>query len=311
MTEVRSDAIDALHDELYDDRPKKPGTRLERITALVFAAFDEGDVRHQQLRRGPGRAAGHWIDVDVEHPARGLTIIECKHWKSLVDQDVLNSVCSRRDQLGATAAVVVSTVGFTAGAIAVATDEDVLLLRVSRLGPDDHWHGILKEIRMRGTFTAPAIVEMYWVAVDHDEAAEFAHDPDATWSPDRDPLDEGVEYEDGTPAERVRDLLALRPSPSESGRYEHEVPLDGPRFLRVGDTRLAVRALHFVEEISIAHTETVIGPPSPGVILVERITADGASAIRVVMDHELRAWRITDDGRLVLAGGQARLDEAS
>lgn len=310
MGEPNVDDIHALHDELFEDQPKKPGTRLERITALVFAAVEEGVVRHQQLRRGPGRAAGHWIDVDVEHPVRGLTIIECKHWKSMVDQDVLNSVCSRRDQLGATAAVVVSTVGFTAGAQAVAADEGVLLLRLSRLAPDDHWHGILKEIRMRGTFVAPAIVEMRWRAVDPAEAAELADDPEATWRPDRDPLEERVEHEDGTPAERVRDLVAQRPSPSEQGRYEHEVPLEDARFVRVGDRRVAVRALHWVEEISVARTETVIGPRSPGVILVERITPEGAKAIRVVMDHELRAWRITEDRRLVPAGGIRQANDA-
>ncbi|MEA2185756.1 MAG: Restriction endonuclease [Solirubrobacteraceae bacterium] len=297
--------IQALHDELFEDRPKKRGTALERIVALVFAALDEGDVRHQQLRRGPGRAAGHWIDVGVEHPL-GLAIIECKQWKSLVDQDVLNSVCSRRDQLGATVAVVVSIVGFTAGAIAVAAEEGVLLLRVSRLAPDDHWHGIVKEIRMRGTFVAPAIVEMHWVAVNPAEAAALASDPEASWSFERDPFEDRVEAKNGTPAERLGDLLAQCPSPSEPGRYQHEVSLDDIRYVRISGTRVAVRALRWVEEITVSRIESVAGPASPGVILVERVTANGAEPIRVLMDHELRAWRIAEDRRLVSVGGVRR-----
>ncbi|MDQ3646518.1 MAG: restriction endonuclease, partial [Actinomycetota bacterium] len=294
------DAIDALHDELFEDRPKNPGTRLERIIALVFAALEDGEVSLLRRLRGPGRRAQHRIDVDVAWPNGKLIIIECKNWDDRVDQDVINSVASRRTQLEAARAVVVSVHGFTAGAVDVAHDEAVELLTIRRIRPDDPWPGILKEIRATGTFIAPDLIELLWRASNPREVQSAASDERNAWGIDGDPFDSFVETVDGAPAETVRELLAQSPTPTASGRHEHEVPLPGPRFLRLADgTRIAVRALSWIESVTVFTHEFTIGPSSPGVLFVHRVTVDGTKPTRVLLDDETRAWRLDDDSRLV------------
>lgn len=296
---TESSTVDELHDRLFEERPAKEGTRLERITALVFAALDEGNVYHQVMLQGQGRQARHWIDVETRR-SDGSTraVIECKHWKKRVNQDVINSIVGRRDQLGAEQAMVVSTVGFTSGAIDVATDEGVRLVRVHALAENEQWYGVVKEIRMQGTFGTCNVVELQWRAVDPSIVESLKRDGKySTWGTA--PLETGVEYEDGSPAEIVSDLMKLSPSPHKTGRYDHEVPLSGTRFLRLDDeTRIEVQSLTWIEDVHIAEVTHTFGPPSPGRLLVEEVVSEGAVKKRVLMDHELRTLQIEDSGHV-------------
>jgi hypothetical protein len=301
--------IDELHDSLFGERPKKRGTRFERIAALVFAVLAEGTVRHQVLLRREARRARHWIDVQIEREqGTELAIVECKHWKQLVDQDVINSVVGRRQQLGAAEAIVVRTVGFTQGAIDVAYDEHVRLVRIHPLAVDEHWHGVVKEIRLRGSIAAPELIHVQWRAVDPAAVAELsAEGIDCVRGEDYDLETDRVEHEDGSRAESAAELMDRHPSPHENGEFSYEVALDGPRYLRIDDDRrIAVRSLEWTERVSVAEVSSVIGPRSPGRILVEEVTASDRQAKRVLMDHQLRVWQIDADGRLVQASGEPK-----
>jgi hypothetical protein len=247
----------------------------------------------------------HWIDivVDDEDGATRL-IVECKHWRQTVQQSVISETASRRDQLGASEAAVITTADFTSGARNVAADEQVRLLRVKRLRAGDSWQGVLREIRLRGTMAFPELTDLRWRSVDpHEVEAAGAAGADMRWGEDEQEIfDSAVEDAQGSPAETVRELLSRSPSPAVEGLHSHTVALPEPRYLRVdSQRRILVRALEWTERVTVMTFERTVGPRSEGMLLIERLDPSGESAAkRVLMLHELYVWDIDPDGNLVL-----------
>ncbi|MEN0015848.1 MAG: restriction endonuclease [Solirubrobacteraceae bacterium] len=306
-----ADQLDQLHDRLFAERPNKKGDRFERITALVFAALGEGQARWQVHRGGAGRRAKHRIDVEVERDAGcHRLVVECKHWDEKVGQDVANSVASRRDQLGANEAAIVSTRGFTSGAQDVAAGEGIRLVLVKPLAEDDDWRGVVKRIVMHGTFIAPEIRDFTWLAYAPEDAGRGGPiDPAvlATIDSPEDQLDVlGLDHEDGSRAERLGELLALRSSVPESGEHEQEVVFEefgisGPRYVTGHRDRVRIRGLRWTERVAVAKSSFTVNPPSPGLLWIEEIVAGADPARRVLMDHQLRPWRFDENGVLMPA----------
>jgi len=122
-----SSAIEDLHEAAFGFRPAKPGTAYERLGAVVLATLGWQDVQHDTLAAGEGRLTEHQLDVTARHPAGEIRrlIIECKDWNAEVGKGVLDTLVGVRTQLGAdAAAAVVTTVGYTEGAVTVAVDEE-------------------------------------------------------------------------------------------------------------------------------------------------------------------------------------------
>src|SRR5437868_7095714 len=113
-----SDEIAALHGDLFEFVPPKAGTAYERIAALVLATLGWQNVAHDVSEQPVGRCAEHRLDV-VAHDSAGVVgrlIVECKDYSKTVGEGTLNTLVGVREQLGAKAAAVVTTKGFTAGA---------------------------------------------------------------------------------------------------------------------------------------------------------------------------------------------------
>src|SRR5262245_56053535 len=132
-------AADDLHQQVFGFTPKKRGTAYERIAALVLAALGWENVCHDTKVRPNDRQALHQLDVTAEHPdgtVRRL-LVECKDWDKNVGKGTLDALVGVRGQAGFDAAMVVTTVGFTAGAVAVAVDEDVAMVVLREYQRDD------------------------------------------------------------------------------------------------------------------------------------------------------------------------------
>lgn len=95
-------------------------------------------ARLSRNRRFKGvRQAGEYeVDIALEIRLKGkpffVLIIECKNWKRPVDRPVIQRIAQTRDAIAASKAAVVSPMGFTCQAVAVAKSLDVALWVISK-----------------------------------------------------------------------------------------------------------------------------------------------------------------------------------
>jgi hypothetical protein len=149
-------SINDLHDELFDGRPRKEGTRYERLTSLVVKILDPtATVMHDRdVAAGLPRRSVHQIDVVVDRPGhRGSQrlLIECRHHgRSITKKDVQAHESASR-QIGAHP-VLVTTVGYQSGAKTFAEDEGVTLLVLRRFTDADR-EGRLMEVPVKVEMT--------------------------------------------------------------------------------------------------------------------------------------------------------------
>ena len=123
-------AADELHESVFGFRPEKKGEAYERLAAVVLAVLGWQDVTHDVRERPEGKRALHQLDVTAKHPDGRILqfVVECKDWNRIVGKGTVDALVGVRSQIGADAAAVVTTKGFTRGARSVAADEDIALV---------------------------------------------------------------------------------------------------------------------------------------------------------------------------------------
>jgi hypothetical protein len=133
-----SSAIEDLHEALFGFRPAKAGTAYERLSAVVLATLGWEGVVHDMTDSVEGKLAEHQLDVTARHPSGEIKrlIVECKDWDVVVGQDTLDHLVGVQAQVEADAAAVMTTKGYTGGAIKVAVDEDIAMLRLRPFDPE-------------------------------------------------------------------------------------------------------------------------------------------------------------------------------
>lgn len=105
--------------------------QYEKFVAQVVAALVGVEVRQGKIYTG--RLSGRRIKVDVsfvQHIAGGaeiVTLVECKHYKRKVPVDEVEEFHSKVDDIGAHKGIVITTVGFQAGAIKTAKGRGIAL----------------------------------------------------------------------------------------------------------------------------------------------------------------------------------------
>ncbi len=98
---------------------KKKGKEYEKAVAeIAQAMYPNATVRIGVWITGPdGRRE---VDVEVREPTpdgERFVLIECKDWRSPVDIEEIDKLASKREDLKAERAVLVSNSGFTAQAL--------------------------------------------------------------------------------------------------------------------------------------------------------------------------------------------------
>lgn len=293
------DALDDLHDSLFGPSDLAPGKRYERLVAVIFGTLGERVVRYDVRESGPGRRTKHQIDVWIEREGREqLVVVECKHWKEDVGKGVLDTLVGIRNQLEAAKAIAVTTVGFTKGARDVAFDEGIDLVLMTRFRDPEDWSGLVKEIRMSGTTRYSSADDPVFRAVDPEEAQQLPEE-DQEFGPltSEDRLLDGT----GAPRESLGELIdSIKPAQAP-GEYSRAVDLPDDRYLELpSGYRISVRSLEWTETVSEATTNHIIGPRSDPQLLVRQISPETGEPTdkRAVFDHQLRRWRIDEEGTL-------------
>lgn len=142
---------DELHDQYQQFLGKKPGTRYERLAALVFKALDERSVVLHDFKLVGDSKVKHQIDVQIESEGKiRKTLVECKDLGE--DQDpvglgVVRNFHSVMVDTSPDQAIIVSTIGFTDEAKQFADHYGIKLKTLSAV-PEDSFRQYSLDIRL-------------------------------------------------------------------------------------------------------------------------------------------------------------------
>lgn len=143
---------------------EKPGRLVELLVAhLEQVLARDVEVRSPELI--PGRTSGELREVDVTLRRRVgtsdvLIAIECRDRKAPADVRWIDELASKRDEVGASVIVAVSTSGFTKGARRSAEAKGVQLRQMTQLGPEEieQWFITSKMSLPRARFVEALVV---------------------------------------------------------------------------------------------------------------------------------------------------------
>ena len=291
-------SVDELHEALFGSKPDGLGKSYERLAAIVFAHLGWADVVFDTIEGVPGRRAKHQIDVRARR-ADGQaerTIIECKDWDKGVGKATMDAIVGVRQQLGADLAIVVTTERFKRGARAVAVDESVMMLKLQPIDPDNP-PDYVRSASVEMVPTIPQFSDVSVVPGDNRERTETV-DIRLTSA-------DHLLHVDGTPAERIHDLLLSR-SVAAVGRFERRADFPDSRLIPVvAGEPVRIDALTWVETVVAAGSSTTLtisAIGSPKLVVQELDGSGDPKEGRVIVDAALNAWYI-DDAGLVLPRG--------
>jgi hypothetical protein len=292
-------AADDLHQRLFGVRPKKTGTAYERLAALVLAVLGWEDVKHDTKLRLPGRQAEHQLDVTATHPdgtVRRL-LVECKDWDARVQKGTLDALVGVRDQSGFDDALVVTTKGFTAGALDVASDEDIAVVILRDHRPEDKGR-FVRRVEANLDFFMPAHENFDF------KVAEYPDLPNGTVLKFGLAGTDRFLHLDGTPAETLEELVQANGAPLQEGVFECSADLGEGRLVAAEDgTQVRVTALTWTETMRPFRQQIVSEAPGEPCLVLEQLDGNGdPHRGRLVVDQQLYAWAIGEDGTVVPRG---------
>jgi hypothetical protein len=163
-------SIEQIYNSLIADEKMKNGSKYERLAAVVYKMLDDSDTVIHDLRlRGDGKLAQHQIDVTIEKDGKSKRIlVECKKYDKVIGIGIIRDFYGAVAQIKPDAAFVVTTEGYTKGAIKFAEDEDIGLA-ILRQAEDADWEGLIRKIVINGTIISNNTPHISWVAYDQDE----------------------------------------------------------------------------------------------------------------------------------------------
>lgn len=292
-------AADDLHQRLFGFAPEKAGTAYERLSALVLAGLGWKQVMHDTKLRPEGRRAEHQLDItatSADGSVRRL-LVECKDWNKKVDKKTLDALVGVRNQGGFDAAMAVTTVGFTSGAVDVAVDESVAMVVLRELRDDD------------GPFVMEVSAEISLLVPRHSSLQLLV--PESSDVPDGVPTEAMTDqfqflHLDGSPAETLLQILQANSTPIAEGEgtFERSADFGAGRLVLSNDGMpFRVSGLRWTETVE-AMTQTVThkaeGEPS---LVLEQLDEDGEpQGTRLVVDRHLYSWDIDEDGAVTKCG---------
>lgn len=290
------DKIEALHQAVFGFVPEKRGTAYERLASIVLAVLGWEDVQHDLAERPAGRRAKHQLDVVARRPDGEVArlVVECKDWDTTVGKRVMDSLTGVCKQIGADAAAVITTKGFTKGARAVAADEDIAMVRLRPFDPARDEGTYIKRVEVLLEFGFPIPTDLE-VELDDDNIQG-----DGPW---RVEIHDWTELRrvDGTPAETVGELLRSEkqlPPPGKPRRERRGLPERRLVQAESGEW-LAIKALSWTVTVHTAEEKVVSEAKGEPKLVLQQLDEHGDPyGGKVLSDDHLNMWEIAEDGRV-------------
>lgn len=289
-------AADELHKQVFGFTPPKAGTAFERLAAVVLAGLGWENVRHETKLQPQGRRAEQRLDITATHPDGSIEhlLVECKDWNKDVGKGTMDALVGVRDQANFDAAMAVTTKGFTGGAIDVAVDENIAMV-------------VLREVRPDESFVRSIEIQTVIWGSDWSNVQVLA-DPDAEVSDGQAGhmnTEDRFVYIDGSPAESLREIFQSRSTTRQEGVFDHEVRFEGGRLAPMATGRsIPIVGIKWTETVSKSSPhKSVTKAEGEPCLVVEQLDEDGTPVRpRLVVDRHLNAWDITENGAVVEKG---------
>ncbi len=290
--------IDELHEAVFGWQPEKPGVEYERLTAVLLAMLGWHDLAHEATECTVDRRTKHQLDVTARNPAGEVRhlLAECGDWDKIVDKPTIDGLIGLRIQAGADVVLAVTTKGFTKDARLLAAEEDVALICLRPFCKEDA-DRFVKRIEMTFVFHVP---------VYSDFDVELMSDYGSL---------RGVQFQiafdedhllalDGSPAETASEILCASDPPMKEGVFRQRATFQKGRLLQVvGNDPVAISALAWTETVRRDTHKTIIETEGAPVLVVERLGDDSrVLSKRMVVDDDLYAWEIDDEGEAIHRG---------
>lgn len=290
-------AADELHEQVFGFTPPKAGTAFERLAAVVLAGLGWKYVKHETKLQPQGRRAEQRLDITAIHPDGSIEhlLIECKDWNKDVGKGTMDALVGVRDQANFDAAMAVTTKGYTSGAIDVAVDENIAMVVLREVRPDERF------------VMSVGIQTIIWGS--NWSNVQVLADSDADVS-DGQPGEMSTEdhflYIDGNQAESLREILESRSTTRQEGVFDHEVRFEDGRLAPMTTSRpIPIVGIKWTETVSKSSPhKSVTKAEGEPCLVVEQIDEDGTPVRpRLVVDRHLNAWDIAEDGSVIERGG--------
>lgn len=296
-----TDAIEVIYDRNVADEKLKNGTKYERLAALVFKHLDErGVVLHDLRLRGDGKETAHQIDVtiDIAGASRRI-VVECRDKEpdnkiGLGEVRDFNGVLVQLQAGG----IMLTTEGYTRGAITYAADEGISLAILREFRDDQDWQGKLQAIVLHITALIPDERSITVRLVTRDPNADTSLvvgvDPNEVL------LTSETGEVRGTLADRVREALAS-PAAQQVGHVEAELRFEESLLVSVpGHASLSLTGLVVGADVQRVEEELRIDAGDRvAELLLETL---GGDTSRVIFDADLQRYEFTEDGTVVPRG---------
>lgn len=293
-----SPAIDELHEAVFGWRPEKAGVEYERLTGVLLAILGWHDFAHEATERTVDRRTKDQLDVIARHPVGEVRhlLAECRDWGKMVDEPTINELIGLRTQAGADVVAAVTIKGFTKDARLLAAEEEVGLICLRPFRKEDA-DRFVKRIEMKFTFHVPVYSDFdVELMSDHGSLRgvqfQIAFDNDHLLALD------------GSPAETASEILCASDPPMKEGVFRQRATFRKGRLLQVvGNDPIAISALAWTETVRRDTHTTVIETEGDPVLVVERLRDNnGVLSKRMVVDDDLYAWEIDDEGEVIHRG---------
>jgi hypothetical protein len=296
-----------MHQRLFGFVPPKSGTAYERLTAVVLAVLGWREVVHDLRDKRKGKMAKHQLDVVAVDPAgeRRRLIVECKYFdgtarrgrERTVGKGAADTLVGVLSQLGADDGAIVSTIRFTRGARAVAVDEDLAMISLRPYDPAVDEGQFIVSITVTLTPQNPPVLSAVQV-----EGAEVEGTPSLAVS-QMNPYAH-LEYDDGSSAETLADVLELNNMRSSVGTFERRKSLDERRWLSLDGGRVEITAVTWTETITNGppHTTVVEKKGEPQLVIFQLGPDGEPTSGRLVVDRDLFAWDISEQNNVIPRG---------
>jgi hypothetical protein len=290
--------IEELHESLFGWRPEKTGVEYERLTAALLAILGWHDLAHEATECTVDRRTKHQLDVTARHPAGEVRhlLAECRDWGKMVDKPTIDGLIGLRTQAGADVVAAVTTKGFTKDARLLAAKEEVMLVCLRPFGKEDA-DRFVKRIEMTFVFHMPAYSDFDIELMSNHGSMrgvqfQIAFDEDHLLALD------------GSPAETASEILCASDPPMKEGVFRQRATFHKGRLLQVvGNEPVAISALGWTETVHRDTHTTVIETAGDPVLVIERPGGDSrVPSKRIVVDDDLYAWEIDDEGEVIHRG---------
>ncbi|WP_322904789.1 restriction endonuclease [Paenibacillus campi] len=292
-----------IYDKLIAKEKLKNGSKYERLAAVVYKLIDESDsVIHDLRLRGDGKTAQHQIDVTVEKSGISKRIlIECKEYNKVIGIGIIRDFFGAIMQIKPDEAFVVTTVGYTKGAIDFAKDEGIKLA-ILREAEDSDWDGLIRTIKLNMKLIMMKTPTITWIACSEVEKQKTDQllEENLEKIKSLNTQDEFFYDNDFNITSNYQDVLspilnAAPRVPNQLTKGEHE--FESKRYIKILDHFVAIKGFKYEFYSYFNESHSIIDDGGKVAALLFKVLKSNSK--HLIFEEEIEKWMFDKNGSVV------------